>query len=319
MGCSFRLTVVGAHWHGMETHPRHPELTELAAEQAGVISLDQLRTLKYTDAQRRTMCRQGFLSTVAPRVYAVVGAPSTVRQRLFAGVLCLGQDAAVSHESAAHLHGLGGDPTAAELTIVRTSRGRSVPFHLHTTERWRPTDRVHVDGLRCTSATRTILDLAATGVAHPRLERAVDAAVRAGLSSPIVLAEQLAPGRRGARALRALLPDSGGHGWLERRFLELVRRHRLPRPTTQMVHRRGGRTVARTDFCWDDQNLVVEVSGRLGHASDAERARDAQRRNELQDMGRRVYEFTRADVVDRPDYVVGTLRPLLDVRANVVS
>lgn len=77
--------------------------------------------------------------------------------------------------------------------------------------------------------------------------------------------------------------------------------------------------MARTDFCWDDQNLVVEVSGRLGHASDAERARDAQRRNELQDMGRRVYEFTRADVVDRPDYVVGTLRPLLDVRANVVS
>ena len=43
---------------------------------------------------------------------------------------------------------------------------------------------------------------------------------------------------------------------------------------------------------------MVEVSGRKGHASDAERARDAQRRNELQDIGRKVYEYTYQQVID---------------------
>jgi very-short-patch-repair endonuclease len=58
---------------------------------------------------------------------------------------------------------------------------------------------------------------------------------------------------------------------------------------------------------------VVEVSGRRGHASDAERARDAQRRNELQDIGRHVFEYTYHDVTKRPGYVTTTMRaPLSD-------
>jgi very-short-patch-repair endonuclease len=54
--------------------------------------------------------------------------------------------------------------------------------------------------------------------------------------------------------------------------------------------------------------LIVEVSGRRGHSSDAERAKDAQRRNELQTLGYTVLEFTYTDIKDRPDYVLATLR-----------
>jgi len=75
------------------------------------------------------------------------------------------------------------------------------------------------------------------------------------------------------------------------------------RPATQVVHRRGAQTFARVDFLFADHGAVVEVSGRLGHASDAERARDAQRRNELQAVGRRVFEFTTRQVFDRPGEV----------------
>ena len=113
------------------------------------------------------------------------------------------------------------------------------------------------------------------------------------------------------RTVRALLPDSGSHSWLERRFLELVRECRLPRPDTQTVHRQGPRTAARTDFAWRAPRLVVEVSGRRGPASDAERGKDAQRRNELQELGWRVFEFTYHDVVDRRSYVAATLRRLI--------
>ena len=54
--------------------------------------------------------------------------------------------------------------------------------------------------------------------------------------------------------------------------------------------------------------MVVEVSGQHGHSSPSERARDAQRRNELQDLGVRVFEYTYHDVIERSEMVHRTLR-----------
>jgi very-short-patch-repair endonuclease len=75
-----------------------------------------------------------------------------------------------------------------------------------------------------------------------------------------------------------------------------------------VVFRADGRHVARVDFFFEEYDVVVEVSGQWGHASPAERARDAQRRNELQDLGVRVFEYTFDDVTKRPDMVRRTLR-----------
>jgi very-short-patch-repair endonuclease len=54
--------------------------------------------------------------------------------------------------------------------------------------------------------------------------------------------------------------------------------------------------------------LVVEVTGRLGHVSDAERTRDAQRRNELQDLGFTVIEYTSIQIWEQPAEVRQNLR-----------
>jgi very-short-patch-repair endonuclease len=62
------------------------------------------------------------------------------------------------------------------------------------------------------------------------------------------------------------------------------------------------------DFLFDAELLVVEVSGRVGHASDQDRRKDARRRNELLQRGLVVLEFTTADVIDDPDYVADTIR-----------
>jgi hypothetical protein len=94
---------------------------------------------------------------------------------------------------------------------------------------------------------------------------------------------------------------------LERRFLELCRRAELPRPATQVIHRRDGATFARVDFLFEAFSVVVEVSGQLGHSTPRDRARDAQRRNELQDVGRAVYEYTWEDVTARPAFVERSL------------
>ena len=51
---------------------------------------------------------------------------------------------------------------------------------------------------------------------------------------------------------------------------------------------------------------IVEVSGQLGHTTPTERARDAQHRNGLQDLGFTVYEFTSEQVTRRTGWVQPT-------------
>jgi very-short-patch-repair endonuclease len=144
-----------------------------------------------------------------------------------------------------------------------------------------------------------------------------------GLSAPLVLERRLSElrgkGRWGARTLDKLLLDTGGETILERRFLTLVREAGLPRPATQVRQRRDGRHVARVDFHFADAGVVVEVTGRLGHSTPTERGSDAQRRNELIDLGLRVYEYTWAHVTERRAWVVATLRERLAARPSSAS
>jgi very-short-patch-repair endonuclease len=287
-----------------------------AAGQHGLISLGQLRAHEITRSQVRTAVERGRLIEAAPRVYAVVGAPESIERRQTLGLLCLGSSAVLSHEAAARLHGFDRcKPHVVEFTMPRRHHGVRVPFRVHTTICLPRIDQVTVAGFPCTSATRTVLDLARSRVPRVRLEASIDSAIRSGASSPSVLATRLAnlrgPGRWGVRLLDELFVDSGGHSMLERRFLALMRQAGLQRPRTQVIHRRDGRTFARVDFLFDSHGVVVEVSGRRGHASDAERAKDAQRRNELQDEGRRVYEYTWEHVTKRPDYIVSTMQARL--------
>ena len=149
-------------------------------------------------------------------------------------------------------------------------------------------------GFAVTSPDRTIFDLARSGTAVGLLEAAVDSALRLRLTTIDVLIARLvttAPsgsGRWGIARLDDVLFTSGGHSYLERQFIKLVRRAKLPKPQTQVVHHRDGRHVAWVDFLFVRHDLVVEVSGGRGHSSAADRARDADRRNKLQQLGRMV-------------------------------
>jgi len=287
-------------------------LNELAACQDGLLTADQLRAAQITRWSCGRLVADGWLHRIAPRVYGVKGSPNTHRQRLRAGLLCLGERSWVSFEAAAALHELDrSDHVAVEFTAERRRRSPLVPFVVHTTTRLQPIDFVVVDGFRATSATRTVFDLALAGAHRQRVEAAIDSAVRLQLSSPEVLERRLAAlrgsGRWGCRLVESMIPDSGGHSMLERRFLELVRQAGVVRPRTQVVHRTDGRHVARVDFLFDAEGVVVEVTGRKGHSTPSERARDAQRRNELQDLGRLVYEYTWEDVTEQPAMVTRTL------------
>lgn len=287
-------------------------INDLAADQEGLVTVDQLRDHGVTQWSQRRLVADGWMFRLAPRVYALRGSPDTHRRRLRCGLLCLGERSWVSFEAAAALHGLDRSRQhAVEFTIDRVRRPAVLPFPVHTTRRLDPIDQVVIDGFRAMSATRTVFDLALAR-AHPhRVEAAIDSAVRLQLSSPEVLQRRLSSlrgsGRWGCRRVEEMITDSGGHTYLERRFLELVRDAGLPTPRMQVVFRADGRHVARVDFLFDGFGVVVEVSGQKGHSSPAERARDAQRRNELQDLGLRVFEYTFDDVTKRSEMVRRTL------------
>jgi very-short-patch-repair endonuclease len=93
---------------------------------------------------------------------------------------------------------------------------------------------------------------------------------------------------------------------LERRFLRLCRRHRLPSPE---VNVKVGRVAV--DFVWRDRRLVVETDGWRAHggrlAFEEDRARDV----DLKLQGYEVLRFTHRQVTQEPSAVASTLRALL--------
>jgi very-short-patch-repair endonuclease len=265
-----------------------------------------------TPGQIRHRFRTGRWERVGSRSFRVTGAPATWEQQLMLGLLDLGHDAVVSMRAAAALHGFEGfAPTPVEFTIPRRTGGAKTVWQVHTTKRWDRIDRTAAGGFPCTSASRTIVDLAAVAT-ESQLSRAIDSAVRDGSSSPTFLRKRLTDlrgsGRAGVRILDELMPDTGGESNLERCFLRLVRTAGLPRPVCQQIVRRDGVTIARVDFRFPGTKVIVEVSGRRGHVSDPERAKDAWRRNELQAAGFVVLEFTNDHIRRTPAAVIATLR-----------
>jgi hypothetical protein len=294
----------------------HSDLAATAARQFGVFSQGQAVAAgldRFALARRRA---NGTIERIGAASYRFTGQPATWRQSLMAGVLDLGSRAVVSGRAAAALHGFDGyGEGPLEFLVPRDDRERRTVGLVRSTLTLPPIDRCIVDRcLPATSPARTIIDLAA----HLRdvdLKRAVDSAIRDGGTSQLFLRRRLTdlrgPGRHGVRLLDEVLEDAGGHSFLERRFLALVRRAGLPRPATQVVFRRDGRRLARVDFAWEPARLIVEVNGHRIHSTREHLQRDEQRRTELTLVGYRVVVFTYDDVIDRPQWVVDRVRELL--------
>ena len=120
-------------------------------------------------------------------------------------------------------------------------------------------------------------------------------------------------GRRGAGILRALLRydpavAAQAESELERRFLDLVRRARLPVPQVNVLV--DGYLV---DAYWPRARLVVELDGYAYHRGRAAFERDHARATRLRLAGYEFHSFTYRQVTDDPAWVAGVLRSLLAV------
>ena len=119
-------------------------------------------TLGATRSQIHRWAERGLIDRLGNNSITFPGQPRTFRMRLRAALTDAGPDAVVSHGAAARLLGLEGfDDADVEVTTLRAGRNRTIATgRLHTTRELRLIDRTEAAGLQCTSAARTIIDLA---------------------------------------------------------------------------------------------------------------------------------------------------------------
>jgi len=255
----------------------------------------------------------GHLVRIHRGVYAVGHAQLRREGRWLAAVLAAGPGAALSHRSAAALHGLRESDGAVDVTTTRRAVTRGVVVH-HTTT-LEPRDVTTRSGIRVTTVARTFVDLAA--VLPPRAIGAVlrdaDRAGRLGAAVTEAVRQRI-DGRRdaAAKALRAALAEhdrlatSLTLSELEDRFLALLDAENLPRPLTN--HPIDGMKI---DAVWPAQRLAVELDGWAWHHDRAAFEEDRARSARLAEAGWTPVRFTHAQVAERPAEVAATLRRLL--------
>ena len=266
-------------------------ISMLAESQHGLVTRRQLVACGLTSNAIDRRLADGALHVVRRGVYAVGHTALRPRAHLLAVVLAAGPGTALSHRSAAALWGIR--PSSAvrvDITVPDRRRGpRGVRVH-HAPL---PTDHVTTHGGICvTTAERTLLDLAA--VLRPdALRYTLEEAEIQARPDWRVLGEMVAAadGRRGIRALRAILDERSvgqriTRSELERAFLRFLRRHGLPLPETNAWI--DGYEV---DCVWRGARLIVELDSRL-HSNHGKFERDRARDRALTIAGWRVVRVT---------------------------
>jgi very-short-patch-repair endonuclease len=215
-------------------------------------------------------------------VYAVGHAALSFRAHCIAALLAVGDDAALSHETAAYLWQL---IRTQPLVIDVTTPGRRPRSRPGLRVHCGPVDTTRRDGLLLTTAQQTLHDLRR----HPHVEAMTSEALFLAL-----IDRTAAPASAPTRSE------------LERRMLRLIDGARLPAPLCQ--HSIGPYTA---DFYWPEHRVIAETDGYAAHGHrrsfEHDRARDAW----LLSQGYVVIRFTWRQLRDEPTVVVARLAAVL--------
>ena len=252
---------------------------QLARDQHGVVARRQLLAIGFSSKAIAHRLETGQLRRLRRGVYTVGLPRGGDEQRWMAAVLACGDEAALSHRSAAALWEIGHERWGVIDISVRSrsprhAAGVQVRRRLPLPE----ADFTRHRGIPVTAPVRTILDLA-TEIDLGKLERTVNEADKRGLIDPEALRAELDghPGEPGVRVLRGLLDrltfllsDSD----LEVLFRPIAAAAGLPVPLTkQWVN------GFEVDFYWPELGLVAETDGLRYH-----RTASAQNRDLLRDQ-----------------------------------
>jgi hypothetical protein len=292
-----------------------------AALEYGLFSRHQARHAGYPVEEIERLIRRGRWQRCGRGVLRVAGRAEQPGDLILLAVLRAGPSAVAAGTAAATAWGwdvLQLNP-AVEVIVPRAHgaagvecrKGKVIRVAGVRREDLGSDEVTHVGVLPLTTPLRTAVDLL---VARPLLEAvvAVDSAlrrqdvtieaVRRGLSARKRLVD-----RRRSEAAAALL-DPGSGSMPESVARVLFAHSDIPMPQTQYVVVDEGRFIGRADFAWPEVWLIVEIDGFAYHSAPDHFQHDHDRFNELTSVGWRVLRFTKADVTDRPEYVLSTIR-----------
>ena len=285
------------------------EILEIAGRQHGVLARAQmLRAGIGRDLVRSRVVNRRLLP-IFPGVYALGTGSLGRRGRWMAAVLAAGRFGALSHRSAAALHGLI-HPGQGPIEAVRPgSKGRHLwseptpgaprfAVVIRHTRRLPDSDVVVIDRIPVTSVERTLLDLAAVSDLD-RVRTALAEAERLRAVSLPELLEMTERGRgwRGIQNLRRAVrefdsAEAETRSELEVSFLRLCRHRGIPQPAVNVS---VGEYMV--DFFWSAARLIVEVDGFEVHGRKDMFRGDRRRDVDLILAGYRVARFTYYDIV----------------------
>lgn len=265
--------------------------------------------------QLTASARRGEYVRVRHGAWSQAAAAGDVEQHKFliAGTWpLLGDQAILSHDSAAVLHGLPVWRSGLErVSITRASGGHGGRTR-HLRVQQAPItagEVVELSGYRVTSLERTAFDLART-LSYERAVAVLDAALHAK-AEPQVLADlaQQATNRRGVGVARRALAFADRRAESVAESISRVRMAEvgLPAPELQFEVVDHGIWIARVDFAWLDCRVVGEFDGRVKYAGTPDQVAQAvmdekARHSALEDAGWIIVRWTWSELFDRPRF-----------------
>jgi very-short-patch-repair endonuclease len=328
----------------IDTESLDGRLWKLARAQWGVFSRKQAMKAHFSTAAIGRRTGSGAWVSVLPGVYRAATQPESLQLRLMAACLWAGDDAVVSHRSAAQLHGLEGVAARTldrvrglegvpagqrrgliELTIPVGRKLRAPGVLVHRSRKLERADRTTIDGMPVTGLARTLIDLS------PALdEEHLGVAIDSGLARhPDIDVRMLrralgrlkSKGRAGTHALEERLEEralSAVHlaSALERAFLAVVRRTGLPRPVERYDVLEGGRRIAQVDFAYPRQRIAIELHGASIHRRLDKWEHDQEQQSDLTAAGWGVLVVTWSQLQKKESEVVARLKRLFELGAR---
>ena len=286
---------------------------EIAARQHGVISVGQLRRCGISDDAIRSRVGAGRLYRMFRGAYAVGHPAPPPEGRLFAAVLALGGGphldrrsvlgywgAAVSHRGAAFLWGLlpAAETHCDVIVASYGGRARRAGVRVHRSDSLVDAEVTLRHRIPLTNPSRTIADL-----------REVISRGRTGAISPWELRKAIRQANVLGLPIEVRDAAVRTRSDLERDFLLLCRRHRLPRPEVNVPI---GSYLA--DFLWREERLVVETDSYRYHRGEVAFHEDRVRELELMRLGYHVLRLSETQIDDAPKDVAEVLEAELRER-----
>lgn len=257
----------------------------LAASQQGLVTRAQLLDNGLSKRQIDHALTTERLLIIHRAVYRLAGSAITDDGALTAGLLLTAGVA--SHRSAAQLLGLiDTRPTIPEITVGANKSQRAAGLIVHRSSDLLSADICRVRDLRCTTATRTLVDLGSV-VSPTVLESALERALHLRMTTVPRLRDRigLAGRRPGLRALRQVLDLrtprlAATESEFELLIWRVLSRHHVPLPERQVRVTVGG-CHFRLDMAYSPERIFIEGDGFGVHSTRVAFEGDRARQNKL--------------------------------------